>query len=125
MKRFLCLITAVLLILSLAGCTDTLMTTSEYKKLDSFASRHKPGMTPQAVLEELGYPDGYIGTDGLYHPIEYAHREQQKEALLTGGKVWFYECWKYSDPRDPYRLKITFNNQNLSDTVELLAVAGG
>ena len=125
MKRILCILIALLLILPLAGCGDSLRTTSEYKTLSSFADRHSPGMTPQAVFDELGYPDGYVGTDGLYHPVEYAQREQEKDALLTDGKVWFYECWKYRDPADPYRLKVSFDNQGLSATAELIAVPGG
>lgn len=120
-------ILAVLLVaLLLTGCTDALFTTAEYRAYQAFAGKHNAGMERQAVLDELGYPDGYYDMQGNYQRIPYADQESFQEILLTNlSTAWIYECWKRPDPADPYRLKITFDTEGNSESAELTLVPGG
>ena len=120
-------ILAVLLVaLLLTGCTDALFTTAEYRAYQVFAGKHNASMERQAVLDELGYPDGYYDMQGNYQRIPYADQESFQEILLTNlSTAWIYECCKRPDPADPYRLKITFDTEGNSESAELTLVPGG
>ena len=124
MKR--CLLVILLAALLLTGCADMLFTTSEYRSYQSFADKHKAGMEKQEILDKLGCPDGYVDAQGDYHNIPYADCESFEENLTNDNSaMWIYEYWKRPDPADPYRLKITFDADGKSKSVELMLVPGG
>lgn len=105
---------------------DMMSTTAEYRRYQSFADNHKAGMGKQEILDKLGCPDGYVDAQGNYQAIRYADQEGFIENLSTDtSKTWVYECWKRPDPADPYRLKIAFDDEAKSISVELTLVPGG
>lgn len=126
MKRYVYAFAAFLIVaLLLTGCTEALFTTAEYRSFQSFADRHQAGTEKQTVFEELGYPDAYYDEQGNYQKVPYTEREAYEEVLLDEGAVFVYECYKRSDPAEPYRLKITFNDEGKSVGAELVLVPGG
>ena len=126
MKHCKYILAVLLVALLLTGCTDALFTTAEYRTYQTFAEKHDVGMEKQAILDELGYPDGYYDVQGNYQSILYADQESFEEILLTNlSTAWVYECWKRPDPADPYRLKITFDAEGSSERAELALVPGG
>ena len=126
MKHYKYILAVLLVALLLTGCTDTLFTTAEYRTYQAFVGKHNAGMEKQAILNELGCPDGYYDMQGNYQSIPYADQESFKEILLKDqSTAWVYECWKRPDPADPYRLKITFDAEGNSERTELTLVPGG
>ena len=126
MKKLFVLILAIICVMMLYGCADALFTTTEYRAYLAFAEKHNEGMGPQAILKELGCPDGYYDAQGNYQSIPSAEQGRFVEILLEdSGSAWLYECWKRADPADPYRLKITFNAEGKSESATLTLVPGG
>lgn len=127
MKRIVALcVCLVLVVLCLAGCTDILFTTVEYRSYQSFADNHKAGTEKQAIWDKLGCPDGYVDAQGNYQTIKHADQASFKDNLSTDtSTTWVYECWKRPDPADSYRLKISFGEDGKSESVELAIVPGG
>lgn len=126
MKPYRYILALLLVALLLTGCTDALFTTAEYRTYQAFAEKHDAGMDKQAILDELGCPDGYYDMQGNYQSIPYADQEIFQEILLTTlSTAWIYKCWKRPDPADPYRLKITFDAEGNSERAELTLVPGG
>lgn len=112
--------------LLLSGCSEILFTTAEYRTYRSFCDRHKAGTEKQDVYEKLGCPDGYVDGVGEYHHISFADRENAAEKLYAADAViWVYECWKYSDPAEPYRLKVSFDSAGKSVEATMTVVPGG
>ena len=112
--------------LLLCSCMEYAFTTSSYKEFTSFVKRHKGGMEKQEVFERFGYPDAFYKADGEYQGLDYRNREEFKDEILGEYKTtWVYEFWKYDDPRDPYRVFITFDSEGKTTSVEMTAVGGG
>ena len=110
----------------LCGCMEYAFTTSSYKKYKSFAdSRHYLGLDKEDVLAKCGYPRSFtIG--GESKQVDVSDKEASRDELLGDGKsVWVYECYRYSDPRDPHRLKITFGDDGKTEIVTFSIVGGG
>ncbi len=126
MKRYMYVYAVVIIIALLTGCTDTLFTTAEYRAYQSFADSHRAGMEKQEVFDKLGCPDGFFDAQGNYHGISRTERESFEENHAEDcSTAWIYECYKQPDPSDPYRLKITFDDEGKSVSVELTLVPGG
>ena len=125
-KRYMHVFAVVIIIALLTGCTDALFTTAKYQSYQSFADRHRAGMEKQAVLDKLGCPDGYLDIQGSWHDIPQAEKESFEENHAENGSTaWIYECYKWPDPAGPYRLKITFDDEGKSTSVEMMLVPGG
>ena len=126
MKLCKCIVAILVMALLLSGCTDMLFTTAEYRSYHAFANKHKAGMEKQEILDTLGCPDGYVDTQGNYQTIPHAEQDSFVDLLLTDSvTAWVYECWKRPDPADPYRLKITLDQNGKSTSAELTLVPGG
>ena len=126
MKRCLSLFSILLIIVLLAGCTDMLFTTTEYRSYDSFVSNHKPGTDKQTVFNTLGYPDYYKDSQGNSHSIPAGEKANFETVIMDADSViWVYSCYQYRDPANPYRLTITFDANNQSETAEMTVVPGG
>lgn len=126
MKRCLQIVTVVLLVALLSGCTNLFYTTDDYKTMYTFASLYKDGTAKQAVYEVLGCPDGIKDAEGNYHHVPRENRESFVSALPNDGSTaWIYECYKRPDPADPYRLVITFDAEGNSTGMEFTPVPGG
>lgn len=125
MKRLAAVCAVVLVVALLSGCTDLFYTTSSFRQYQSFVNGYKPGIDRQDVIDKLGLPDGYLDADGEYHNIPVTEAETYTEALLKEGAVFVYECYKYRDPADPHRLRITFNKDGKSAAVEFERIGGG
>ena len=128
MKKILIFI-AILAVASLllCSCTEYAFTTSSYKKFKSFAdSRNSIGLDKQEVLAKLGYPRSFTGADGELNEVDISNKEASKAELLDSGEsVWVYECHKYSDPRDPHRLKVTFDSDEKISEITFSIIGGG
>ena len=122
MKRKIYSIVALVLAVSLlTGCG--LLTTKTYRLYDSFADRHHAGTQKQVVLDQLGIPRAWADGQGNYrHMSDETFREDLMEQTAV---VWVYECYKYSDPADPYRLRITFDSEGKSTAAQMEIVYGG
>lgn len=126
MKRLISILAFLISLSLMAGCSDGIFTTKEYRSYQSFAEHHQAGTEKQAIFNTLGWPDGYFDNQGNYQHISYAEREDFKSKLLDNSSaVWVYECHKWSDPADPYRLKITFDSEGKSTSAEMAVVPGG
>jgi outer membrane protein assembly factor BamE (lipoprotein component of BamABCDE complex) len=122
MKKLIALALAVVCVISLVGCT----TTKEYRLYQSFAEMHKAGMEKQEILKKLGCPDSYIDAQGNNQSIKHADRESFEKTLSSDrSTAWFYDCYQFSDPANPCRLKITFDTEGKSVRAEFDFVAGG
>lgn len=108
----------------LCGCSEIFVTPT-YRSYSAFANGKHVGTNKQQVLDKLGYPDASYDGEGNRQSIPYAEREQNKDKYMDeSSTVWVYECYKYSDPRDPYRLFITFDEGECIKA-ELEMVEGG
>lgn len=126
MKQCKCIFLILLVVSLLAGCTDTLFVTAEYRTYKEFSETHNGGMDKQEVFNSLGSPDGYYDTSGNYHHLTHADKLLFHEQLATDhSTAWIYECHQKPDPADPYRLKISFDSEGKSTTAVLTPVAGG
>lgn len=126
MKLGKCIAAILVMVLLLSGCADMLFTTEEYRSYHSFANQHKAGMEKQDILDKLGSPAGFVDAQGNYQSIPHAQQEVFTDLLLDDSvTAWVYECWKRPDPADPYRLKITFDQNGKSASAELTIVPGG
>ena len=129
MKRLLMIVAALSLMALLAGCTDLIYTTDDYKTYKTFASlanRDNATTQKQAVLDALGCPDGYIDGDGNYQHIPVQEQEAFTQHLLSEeSTVWVYECNKRPDPAEPYRLRIFFDAEGNGTAVSFDPVPGG
>lgn len=126
MKRLTPVLTVLLIVaLMMTGCSELLFTTDEYRSYQRFLDHHQAGTERQAVMDELGCPDGYYDDKGAYHHIPYLEEDAYKEILLDEGTVFVYECYKRPDPAEPYRLRITFDSEGKSTEAELVIVPGG
>jgi len=126
MKRWIAFILVISCMLSLAGCADILFVTKTYRSYESFSAKHKPGMEKQKVLEQLGCPRGYCDAQNDYHARGNDNWDQfEQDILAADATKWSYECYKYSDPADPYRLHILFDAEGKSVSAQLEPVWGG
>ena len=126
MKLGKCIAAILVMALLLSGCADMLFTTAEYRSYHSFANQHKAGMEKQDILDKLGSPAGFVDAAGNYQSIPHAQQDSFTYLLLDDSvTAWVYECWKRPDPADPYRLKITFDQNGKSISAELTLVPGG
>lgn len=127
MKRKLYGIAALVLAVSLlTGCVGSLFTTKTYRLYDSFADRHRVGTEKQIVLDRLGVPRAWGDGQGNYQQMSNINDETFCEDLMGQTAImWVYECYKYPDPADPYRLKITFDSQGKSVAAQMALVPGG
>ena len=126
MKRCIALILVIACMMSLAGCAVFSPVTKTYRSYEAFAAKHKPGMEKQQVLEKLGCPSGYRDAQNDYHARGNDNREQfEQDILAADATTWFYACYKFSDPADPYLLRIVFDAEGKSVSAELVVVYGG
>ena len=126
MKKYKCMIAMLLVALLLTGCTDALFTTAEYRCYQSFVDKYNAGIEKQEILDKLGCPDGYVDAQGNNQSIKPADQKSFEENLAEDSSdAWMYECWKFPDPAEPYRLKITFDADGKSESAELMLVHGG
>lgn len=128
MKRSLQICALILLVALLAGCTDWVYTTDEYKTYQTIARLHteSKSIAKQRVLDTLGCPDGYLDSQGTYWSIPIREREQYYPVLLgLESTAWVYECNKRPDPAEPYRLQIFFDAEGNSTAVAFNCVPGG
>lgn len=101
------------------------ITTKEYRTYRSFAKRNELGMNKQEIFDNLGCPDGCRDIEGYYHSIMYKDREGFEESISTDLSIeWYYDCREYVDS-GPYRLKIMFNAEGKSESIEFGYVPGG
>ncbi|MBE6916596.1 MAG: hypothetical protein E7470_01650 [Ruminococcaceae bacterium] len=101
MRRYRFAALLLLLALLLTGCVGDLFKTKDYRAYKSFAEAHEPGMGQEEILRQLGEPDS------------------RREA------VWSYECYEFSDPANPCRLVITFDDEGKSVEATFSYVPGG
>jgi len=126
MKRYVRIL-AVLLIaaLLLTGCADA-FTTDKYQKYKAFAKRDRTGMTKDAVIGRLGYPDSFRDRDRVSQQTVHIDRDD-RDALILGeyASIWVYHCYELPDPANPYRLKITFNGEGKITEMDWDFIPGG
>ncbi len=101
-------------------------TTKEYRTYKSFAKRNELGMSRQEIFDKLGCPDGRKDSDGYYHSIMFEDREGFEDGISADMSTeWYYDCWEYPDPANPYRLVIRFEAEGRSESIEFDYVPGG
>lgn len=101
-------------------------TTKEYRTYKSFAKRNELGMSKQAIFDKLGCPDGRKDSDGYYHSIMFEDKEAFEACISADSSTeWYYDCHEYPDPANPYRLKIRFDSESSSESIEFDYVPGG
>ena len=128
MKKFkffiIILIAASILLCSCS--TDFLFTTSTYKRFSRFVESHESGISKQAIFSSFGTPHSFTDENGEWQNYVYAYSDEGQEDLLRiYSSKWVYEFHKYSDPRDPYRVFITFDSEGKTTDVKMTAVGGG
>ena len=128
MKKFKIFIT-ILIAASILLCscsTDLLFTTSTYKRFSRFVESHESGISKQAIFSSFGTPRSFTDENGERQDFHYARTEEGEAELLKAYEsTWVYEFHKYSDPRDPYRVFITFDSEGKTTDVKMTAVGGG
>ena len=125
-KIFGLVFAVLLLFCSCEDAVDNLFVTDDYRMYNSFYKHYKDCTDKQTVLDKLGYPEAYFDALGSLVNIPYSEREEYEEELMSSdGTVWSYSCHKYSDPAEPYRLKITFNEEGKSVGIEFQLIPGG
>ena len=125
MKRLVSVCAVILIVALLSACADQFYTTTSFRRYQSFAERYKLGMDRQDVIDKLGIPDSYRDEEGEYHKVPVMEEDAFKEILLKEGTEFVYTCHKYRDPADPYRLRITFNDEGKSADLEFEQIGGG
>ena len=120
---------AVLAAASLLLCScsaEWLFTTSTYKNFSRFVKSHEDGMTKAEIFSRFRTPRSFTDENGEKQNYVYAYSDEgQEELLRIYSSVWVYEFYKYDDPRDPYRVFITFDSEGKTTSVEMTAVGGG
>ncbi len=127
MKKIISLCMCLLFfMLCLVGCSyEYFFTTSDYKSYSYFAKNHKPGMTKQEIIDDIGCPKGYFDAQGDYHILEIKDIDNFEANLSSDSSVaWDYACHQYPDPANPYYLKITFDSEGKSLSVKMTASGG-
>lgn len=101
-------------------------TTKEYRKFKSYAQRSELGRSRQEVFDKFGCPDGCKDPDGYYRSVIFEDREGFEAGIPADlSTEWYYDCWQYPDPANPYRLEIRFDSQGKSESIEFDYVPGG
>ncbi len=101
-------------------------TTKEFRKYKSYARRNELGMSRQDIFDKFGCPDGIKDPNGYYHSIMFENRETFEHGITTDlSTEWYYDCWEYPDPANPYRLEISFDGEGRSESIEFGYVPGG
>lgn len=126
MKRFLGFSALVLSVLVLL-CSCDLFVTDEYRAYNGFYKRYKDGMDKEKVLGKLvDCPDCFYDAGGnLFHPKDFEDDEYKEVVMENDCRIWVYSCYELPDPANPYRLKITFDENGKSIGVEFEIVPGG
>lgn len=101
-------------------------TTKEFRSFKSYAKRNELGRSRQEVFDKLGCPDCLRDSDGYYHSVMYDDREGFEAGISADMSTeWHYDCHEFPDPANPYRLKIAFDGNGLSESIEFDYVPGG
>lgn len=101
-------------------------TTKEFRSYKSFAKRSELGMSRQEVFDKLGCPDCLKDSDGYYHSVMYDDIEGLEAGISADTSTeWHYDCHEFPDPANPYRLKIAFDGEGRSESIEFDYVPGG
>lgn len=117
----------MIIMIAFTGCTSIMVgKTKKYRTYKTFYKYHKIGMDKEEVLDTIGCPASYKDEEGTWHSLPYKNREDfVKNISSDSSLVWIYECYEFPDPANPYRLKITFDSEGKSESVEFEIVYGG
>lgn len=127
MKRFLSFLALGLTVLILL-CSCDFYVTDEYRAYNSFYEHYKNGMDKEKVLGKLGgYPEYFYDEGGnSFNKRDFDDDDKYREAILENDcRIWVYNCHELPDPANPYRLKITFDENGKSIGVDFEFVPGG
>ena len=108
MKKLLALFIGLALVLTcFAGCKY-----GEAEIYQTFADKHKSGMTKQEVIDELGCPDSYIDAERKHKTLDSGDHESFKAHLSEDTSVvWYYSCYVRLDSINFYTLIIDFDSE--------------
>ncbi|MBE5940810.1 MAG: outer membrane protein assembly factor BamE [Lachnospiraceae bacterium] len=130
MKKILAFLAVIVsMSLFLSACDFELFLTSDYRKFDNLYNKIQDGknISKEEVFDILGYPHCYFSNDDEnWQYYTYDNKESFEENLFRAdANEWVYECWKYQDPADPYRLNISFDEEGKVTDASFEVIPGG
>lgn len=117
MKRILSFIVVLSLAFLLCACAD-MGKTQEYRKFKNIYEDYCQGKqyTKETLFEKAGQPN--------YPTLEFHDKATLEEKLFETTK-WQYNFYELSDPANPYKLVIEFDDDGNATEMSFEVILGG